>query len=240
MIELALGGTARESFDGPLDVLVGLVRVGRYPAGQLPVAAICRQFLLYMHEAETMDVELGGEFLEAAAWLVYLKSRALLPEQAGGEPAASELERELLDHETMRATARLLSERLAEAGLSAGLVHAGSSELVEIPVPAPLTVADVIASARRAVELERARTEHASPLPPPDPYTVEAAIAGIERTVAVLEPGRGISTAGWFAQAAEPEAQIALLLALLELAARHRVLLHQPYPSGPILMQRTF
>ena len=244
MIELALGGAALEGFDGSLDVLVGLVRAGRYPAGQLPVAEICRQFLLYMQEAEQADVELGGEFLHAAAWLVYLKSCALLPQQAGEEPAADLLERELLDYETMRATARLLAERLAEAGLSAGFAHAGSSKLAEIPVPAtltvPLTIMDVIASAHRAVELERARTESPSPLPPPDLYTIEAAIAGIERNMAALEPRRGTSTAGWFAQAAQPEAQVALLLGLLELAARNRVLLHQPLPFGPILLQRAF
>ena len=240
MIELVLGGPVQDTFDGPLDVLVGLVRAGRYPAGQLPIAQICHQFLLYMQEAGTMDVELGGEFLEAAAWLVYLKSRALLPRQAGEEPAASELERELLDHETLRATTRLLAERLAEAGLTSGSVHTGSSELPEVPALVPLTVADVVASARRAVELERARTETVSLVPPPDLYTVEAAVAGIKRDIEVLEPGRGTSTAGWFAAASEPDAQVALLLGLLELAARNRVLLHQPLPFGPILLQRAF
>jgi len=236
MIELALGA-ARETFDGPLDVLVGLVRTGRYPAGQLPVAEICRQFLLYMHEAETMDVELGGEFLDAAAWLVYLKSRALLPQQADEEPAAAELERELLDHDTVRATARLLAARLAEAGLSAGSAQAAGSEPTAVPASTPLTIEDVIGSARRAVELERARTQSASSVLPPDLYTVEAAITGIERKAAALEPRRGTSTAGWFAEAAGPEARAALLLGLLELAARNRILLHQPQPFAPILLQ---
>ena len=241
MIDISIGGAAHEAYQGLLDVLVSLVRANRYPAGRLPVAEITRQFLVYMRQAEEADIELGGEFVYAAAWLTLLKSRALLPVQAGEELPEAELERALLDHEALRATAQLLAEHLAEGGLTAGSLARPlpGIEVEEPLVQGPLTIADVLAAARRSLAIEEARTAGAASVPPPDLYTVESAIVEIEQRTAALPPCRGISTETWFIEAPGPEAEAALLLGLLELAKLNRVLLHQPVPCGPILLQRT-
>jgi chromatin segregation and condensation protein Rec8/ScpA/Scc1 (kleisin family) len=71
---------AIDRFDGPLDLLLALVRRNQYPLDALPIAEITRQYLAYIKEASGADVELGGDFLETASWLVLLKSRAMLPQ----------------------------------------------------------------------------------------------------------------------------------------------------------------
>ena len=69
------------------DLLLALVRRNQYPLDALPVAEITRQYDAYLREAADADMELGGDFIETASWLVLLKSRAMLPQVAGEEPA---------------------------------------------------------------------------------------------------------------------------------------------------------
>ena len=107
-------------FDDPLDLLLALVRRNQYPLDALPIAEITRQYLTYMKKAREADVELGGDFLETASWLVLLKSRALLPQAPGEVAPAHELERALVDHETMLRTAGLLRGRIDAAGVGPG------------------------------------------------------------------------------------------------------------------------
>jgi segregation and condensation protein A len=66
-------------FDGPLDLLLALVRPTSTPLDDLPIAEINRQYLAYLKDAKKADVELGGDFLETASWLVLLKSRTMFP-----------------------------------------------------------------------------------------------------------------------------------------------------------------
>ncbi len=107
-------------FDGPLELLLALVRRNQYPLDALPIAEITRQYLTYIKDAREADVEVGGDFLETASWLVLLKSRALLPQAPDARSPAQELERALLDHATLHRTAGLLRSRLDAAGLGPG------------------------------------------------------------------------------------------------------------------------
>src|ERR1700689_3546 len=72
-------------FDGPFDLLLDLIRKNEYPMENLPIAAITGQFLAFVQEAQSLDVDLGGEFSETASWLVLLKSRSMLPHEASVE-----------------------------------------------------------------------------------------------------------------------------------------------------------
>ena len=226
------------SFDGPLDLLLALVRRNQYPLDALPLAEITRQYLAYIKEASEADVEVGADFFETASWLVLLKSRSLLPQAPEEEPPAWELERALLDHEMLRATAGLLRSRIDAAGIGPGSGPAnfgslpGTDEIVALP-----TVQDALLAARRALATARAHAQGSRSFED-ESYPVAAILAQLDRRLEALEPGRGVSTSEWFAELHAPEAQVTLFLALLELARLQRVLLAQGSGFGPILLKR--
>jgi segregation and condensation protein A len=68
-----------QSFEGPLDLLLHLVRAGRMDIFDLPIATLCGQYLAYMTAMEELDLAVAGEFLVMAATLLEIKSRLLLP-----------------------------------------------------------------------------------------------------------------------------------------------------------------
>lgn len=230
-----------DPFDGPLDLLLALVRRHQYPLDALPIAEITRQYLTYIKEAREADVELGGDFLETASWLVLLKSRALLAQAAGEEAPAQELERALLDHETLRATAGLLQSRIDAAGMGPGngLAASQSGAPVEADerVRAQPTVQDALLAARRSLAVARAHGQGSRSFEG-ESYPVAAILAQLDRRLEALEPGRGVSTEGWFAELSAPEARVTLLLALLELARLQRILLAQREEFGAVLLKR--
>ena len=233
MITVAFSGDLMQ-FDGPLDLLLALVRRNQYPLENLPVAEITRQYLTYIKDAKQADVELGAEFIETASWLVLLKSRTLLSRSADEEPPEVELERALLDHETLRATADLLRSRIEAAGMGPGMERergAGTSDMAggtetDVAVQAAPTVQDALAAARRAVAAAKAHAQGARMIEE-EGYPVAAILAQLEQRLRALEPGRAVSTAAWFGELPAPEARVTLLLALLELARLQKVLLAQ-------------
>ncbi len=239
-IEIRLRGSA-EAFSGPLDLLLALVRSNRYPLDRLPIAEITRQYSAYIKEARDADVELGGEFVETASWLVLLKSRTLLPsaetpEGNKSESPEQELRRVLLDHATLKETAALLRERMEQTGLGSGgdFRRSAGAPPEDFPVLSPPlpTVQDAVLAARRALEAVRARA------PAPEIYPVEAEVCWILAEIASIARDQTRSTEPWFAARPDAEARVALFLALLELARLSRILLGQPHRFGPIYLKR--
>ena len=68
-----------EYYDGPLDLLLDLIRKQEIDIYNIPIAQITAQYLEYMHRAAEMDVELSAEFIYMAATLIQIKSKMLLP-----------------------------------------------------------------------------------------------------------------------------------------------------------------
>ncbi len=66
-------------FEGPLDLLLYLVRKDEVDIYDISIERITRQYLEYLEQMESIDVEIGGEFIVMAANLLYIKSRTLLP-----------------------------------------------------------------------------------------------------------------------------------------------------------------
>jgi segregation and condensation protein A len=104
-----------EAFEGPLDLLLYLIRKQNFNILDIPMAAVTRQYLTYVDEIRTRNLELAAEYLLMAAMLIEIKSRMLLPPKktAGGEEAEdprAELVRRLLEYEQMKAAAFRLNE----------------------------------------------------------------------------------------------------------------------------------
>lgn len=95
-------------FEGPLDLLLHLVRSNQVSIWDIPVADICDQYHQVLREMEELDLEVAGDYLVCAAWLTAIKSRMLLPrrEGPGGEQdPREELVERLLEYEKVKRVA---------------------------------------------------------------------------------------------------------------------------------------
>lgn len=93
-------------FEGPLDVLINLIEKNKYNILDIPIAAICDQYLEFLAEAQAMDMEITTEFLNMASELMVMKSEMLLPhEEAGEKPPRFDLSDILQRHKHMKEAA---------------------------------------------------------------------------------------------------------------------------------------
>jgi len=74
-----------DGFEGPIDVLLSLARDQKVDLTQISILALADQYLRFVQEAQTLNLELAADYLVMAAWLAYLKSRLLLPPDGGEE-----------------------------------------------------------------------------------------------------------------------------------------------------------
>jgi segregation and condensation protein A len=102
------------SFDGPLDLLLHLVRVNEVDITNIPIVEIAAQYDAYLDLMREMDLEIAGEYLVMAATLLHIKSRLLLPpdptlpEEEGKDDPHAELTRQLLEYQRLKQAAENL------------------------------------------------------------------------------------------------------------------------------------
>jgi len=105
-----------DGFEGPLDLLLHLARAQKVDLARISVMALAEQYLRFVEKARAIRLELAADYLVMAAWLAYLKSRLLIPKQAGedgesGEELAAVLQFRLRRLEAMRDAASRLVNR---------------------------------------------------------------------------------------------------------------------------------
>ena len=104
------------NFEGPLDLLLHLVRKTRLDIHDIPISEITTQYMEYLDLMRVLNVEVASEFLVMASTLVYIKSRSLLPvhegidEEEDPEEMRRELSRKLLEYERYKDAAKALAE----------------------------------------------------------------------------------------------------------------------------------
>ena len=107
-----------DKYDGPLDLLLDLIRRQQIDIRDIPIATITQQYLLYLEKAREMDLDLGAEFVFMAATLIHIKSRMLLPtdpalkrEGEKDEDPREELVQRLLEHQRFKDAAEMLQQK---------------------------------------------------------------------------------------------------------------------------------
>ena len=105
-----------ENFDGPLDLLLHLIKKHELNIYDIPIALITAQYLEYLNLMEELNLDVAGEFLVMAATLIHIKSRMLLPRPAPEQEDAEEdpreaLVRRLIEHQKFKAAAEMLHEK---------------------------------------------------------------------------------------------------------------------------------
>ncbi len=109
--------TVGKVYDGPLDLLLDLIRKQDIDIWDIPIARITAQFLAYVERLKETDVDNAGEFIYTAALLIHIKSRTLLPREPRGdsgeeaEDPRRELVERLLEHERFKNAAQMLLQK---------------------------------------------------------------------------------------------------------------------------------
>jgi len=220
-----------DAFNGPLDLLLHLLREEQLEISDIPIARIADQFLQAIHE---LGLNQAADYLDMASRLVRLKAQMLLPRHAdddGWEDPRAELVRRLLEYQQIREIAIWLgrsAERRAER-FSRGYLPAPPE------LPPPPLVLDLM-------ELFQAVERVIAAIPSPVLHRVVARPLDVEqatqRIEALLE---GQDQIGWL-EALGPRRTIAdvlsTLLALLELAKRGSLRLMQSAPFSPMVIAR--
>ena len=103
-------------YEGPLDLLLDLIRKQELDIHNIPIAKVTEQYLDYLHQLEKLDIDVSADFIYMAATLIHIKSKMLLPPDPlagpeGQEDPRDELVHRLLEHEKFKNAAQLLYQK---------------------------------------------------------------------------------------------------------------------------------
>jgi segregation and condensation protein A len=230
-------------FEGPLDLLLYLVRRDEVDIYDIEIGRITRQYLEYLEALESIDVEIGGEFIVMAANLLYIKSRTLLPvdlqtpveEDGEEEDPRWELIRQLIEYKKFKEAAGDLRDR---EDLAVKLF--GRSP--EAPPPdggatllaGEVGALDLIAAFQRVLDrLEKKKTPEREI--EADTFTVSEKI---EYVLRVMPEKDELKFEELFAGQTTRGEVVATFLALLELVRLRHVMVAQVGPFGEIVLRR--
>jgi segregation and condensation protein A len=241
--------TVGQVYDGPLDLLLDLIRRQNIDIYDIPIARITSQFLDYTHHLKQVDVDAAGEFIYVASLLIHIKSKTLLPRDpsdvAGGESEdpRRELVERLLEHERFKAAAQMLMQKqqIEEATWTApGMKNfrrdtqeAGYDELnLEREIAADTVdlvrvFQDILGRLRQRPVLNVDE----------ESVTVAQMIDYVKRRL--LLEDKPVSLRRLLHATHTERALICMFLAMLELVRLQAVVLHQPVVQGDILIKKT-
>ncbi len=225
------------SFEGPLDLLLHLIKKNEVSIYDIPIALITAQYLGTIALMQELDLDIAGEYLVMAATLIHIKSKMLLPrpETAAGvegdeEDPRDALVRRLLEHERFKAAAGLLHEReqlrSAQWQRPDGRVAeiAGDDYEPELEVD----LFSLLQAFQAVVERARLRPKM---LLPPEQIPVEVRM---DQLLARLSETEAMGFEDLFADAEDRSGLIVTFLALLEMIRLKLVRVFQSGPFGPI------
>jgi len=230
-----------EQYDGPLDLLLDLIRRQQVNIYDIPIASITQQYLEYMQRALELDIELSAEFVYMAATLIHIKSRMLLPKDpeldkiSPEEDPRKELVDRLLEHERFKNAAEMLQQKrmVEEAVWSNPQI---SQFLLEDEDPGlAVTLFDLVKTFQTV--LDRAKNRPVYEVGKED-ISVPDMIRYLEKVFRDTRKSDSISVAELFDQQRSRRAMICMFLAILELVRRQALALTQKDAFGDIGLKR--
>jgi segregation and condensation protein A len=227
-----------EIYEGPLDLLLDLIRRQEIDIHNIPIARITGQYLDYLHKLEQLDIDISADFIYMAATLIYIKSKMLLPPDplAGPEEQLdprAELVHRLLEHEKFKNAAQMLYQRQQieehvwskpDRSLYEGADTEG--EMVVSLVDLVRVFQQVLERRREVVKIE---LQH-------EQFTVAHMMEQLRKHL--LASGEGLRLVAFFEACPSRHAMIVAFLAVLELVRLQAVLLVQAQLFGEILLRK--
>jgi segregation and condensation protein A len=231
-----------EQYEGPLDLLLDLIRRQQIDIKDIPIATITSQYLAYMEKAREMDIDLGAEFVYMAATLIHIKSRMLLPrdpalaqEADGSDDPRQELVNRLLEHERFKNAAEMLQQkRLVEENVWSN--PSIKSFVSEDDDPGlAITLFDLVKSFGEL--LERAKNRPIYEVESSD-VTVADMIRYLKEKFVEIPAEKPVYILRIFEQQRTRRAMIAMFLAVLEMVRMQAVVVTQKDLFGEIALIR--
>jgi segregation and condensation protein A len=226
-------------YEGPLDLLLDLVRKQDIDIYDIPIAKITAQYLAYVEKLRELDVNVAAEFIYMAAVLIHIKSKMLLPRDPAAaseeqEDPRAELVNRLIEHEKFKSAAQMLMQKqqIEEAVRSNPAIR----EFIDAEGTEPELAADVIDLVKTFQQiLERARTR---PMIQVDEETVTVSqMIGYLRRRLTLED-RPLRLKEFLRNVQSRQALVCMFLAMLELVRLQAIQLRQDRLFGEILVRK--
>ena len=230
-----------EQYEGPLDLLLDLIRKQQINIYDIPIAQITAQYLEYMQKARELDIELSSEFVFTAATLIHIKSRMLLPRDPElekmspeGDPR-KELVEKLIEHERFKNAAEMLQAKrvIEDAVWSNPRIEEFLNE-DEGPGLA-VTIFDLVRTFQAVLERVKDRPVYELDR---DDISVPDMIAFLRHQLTRSRRSGDVSVIQLFEEQRSKRAMICLFLAILELVKRQAVQLTQGEAFGDIGLRK--
>ena len=226
-----------EAFEGPLDLLLYLIRKQNFNSLDIPMLSVTRQYLAYVEQIRNRNLELAAEYLLMAAMLIEIKSRMLLPPKkaAPGEEAEdprAELVRRLLEYEQMKLAAARLNA-LPVAGRDFLTAHIASDAVIQTRLP-EVNPGDLQAAWQSI--LQRARlVQH---------HTINREQLSVREHMTLvlrrLQGQRFMEFEALFEAGHSVAVVVVMFVAILELAKEAMVQITQAEPFAPIYLRLAY
>src|SRR5450432_3112298 len=231
--------TVGDVYEGPLDLLLDLIRKQDIDIYDIPIAHITAQYLAYVEKLRELDVNVAADFIYMAAVLIHIKSKMLLPRDpaaasdAQDDPRA-ELVNRLIEHEKFKSAAQMLMQKqqIEEAVRSNPAIR----EFMDAESTEPEMAADVIDLVKTFQQiLERARSR---PMLQVDEETVTVGqmIQYLHRRLALED--RPIRLKQMLRNVESRAALVCMFLALLELVRLQAIQVRQDHVFGEVLVRK--
>jgi segregation and condensation protein A len=225
-------------YDGPLDLLLDLVRKQNIDIYDIPIAQITAQYLHYVEHMKQLDVDVAAEFIYMASLLIHIKSKMLLPRDPdapeGQEDPRAELVNRLLEHERFKTAAQMLLQK--QQLEDAVLTNPALKDFRDAEGTEPELAADVIDLVKTfQTILERAKSRPVLDLNE-ESVTVGQMIEFVRRRLMVED--RPVRLKQLLRNLHTHQALICAFLALLELIRLQAILARQDNVFGDIVLKK--
>jgi segregation and condensation protein A len=228
-------------YDGPLDLLLDLIRKQEINIYDIPIASVTTQYLEYMEQATGLDMELSSEFVYMAATLIHIKSKMLLPKDPEleklypEEDPRKELVDRLLEHERFKNAAEMLQQKrlVEEASWSNPQIQQFFSE--DDGPGLAVTIFDLVKTFQTVLERVKTRPSYSIDK---ENVSVQDMIRYLESVLKSARKNEAVSAMELFEKQHSRRAMIVLFLAILELVKMQAIVLAQTDLFGDIGLKR--
>lgn len=230
-----------EQYEGPLDLLLDLIRRQQLNIHDIPIAQITAQYFAYMEQAAALDIELSAEFVYMAATLIHIKSKLLLPRDPElekidpQEDPRKELVDRLIEHERFKNAAEMLQQKrmIEEAVWSNPQIQRFVDETEDPGLQ--VTLFDLVQTFQTILERIKNRPTYSVDK---EEVTVPEMINHLRDLLLHAPKAERFSATKLFESQRSRRAMICLFLAILELVKRQAVALTQGEAFGDIDLKR--
>ena len=226
-------------YEGPLDLLLDLIRKQDIDIYDIPIARITAQYLTYVEKIRELDVNVAADFIYMAAVLIHIKSKMLLPRDPSAkaeelEDPRTELVNRLLEHEKFKSAAQMLLQK--QQIEDAVLTNPALKEFIDAEGTEPEIAADVIDLVKTFQQiLERVRTRPVINVDE-ETVTVGQMIDYLRRRLAL--ESRPIRLKQLLMRVPSRQALVCMFLALLEMVRLQAIQVRQDQMFGEIAVRK--